>query len=87
VKALLTNAPDAAAVAETLIDALIPSSWSGSRADAIRKRLPLLDQLSDILGPAHQDQVAAWRRRVMRVIDYEARRELEEDRARDERFE
>ncbi len=87
VKALLANAPDAAAVAETLIDVLIPSSWSGSRADVIRKRLPLLDQLSDILGPAHQEQVAASRRHLMKVIDHEARRELEEHRARNERFE
>ncbi len=87
VNALLTNAPDAAAVAETLIDVLIPSSWGGSRADAIRKRLPLLDQLSDILGPPHLEQVATWRRHVMRVIDHETRRELEEHRARNERFE
>lgn len=87
VQALLTNAPDAAAVAETLIDVLIPRSWSGSRADVIRKRLPLLDQLSDIFGPAHQERVAAWRRHVMKAIDHEARRELEEHRARNERFE
>jgi len=87
VKALLANAPDAAAVAGTLIDVLIPNSWNGSRAGAIRKRLPLLDQLSDILGPAHQEQVAVWRRHITRVIDHEARRELEEHRARNERFE
>lgn len=87
VKALLANAPDAAAVAETLIDVLIPHSWSGSRADVIRKRLPLLDQLSDILGSAHHEQVATWRRYVMSVIDREAQRELEEHRDRNERFE
>jgi len=87
VKVLLANAPDPAAVAETLIDVLIPTGWSGSRADAIRQRLPLLDQLGEILGPDHERQVANWRRNVMERIDREARRELENHRWRNERFE
>jgi len=86
-KALLLNAPDPAQVAEALIHALLPMSWSGSRAEVIRKRLPLLDQLGDLLGPEHLSQVAVWRRKVMDIIEHEARRELEEHRWRDERFE
>ncbi|UKE47063.1 LexA family protein [Xanthomonas cerealis] len=87
VKALLSNAPDPVAVAETLIDALIPMSWSGSRADIIRQRLPLLDQLSQLLGPGHDGQVAEWKQNITDLMDREARRELEEHRSRDERFE
>ncbi|NIK52030.1 LexA family protein [Xanthomonas arboricola] len=87
VKALLLNAHDPEAVAGMLIDALIPMSWSGSRADIIRQRLPLLDQLSRLLGPGHDEQVITWKQSITEVMDREARRELEEHRSRDERFE
>lgn len=87
VRALLTHAPDPVAVAKALLDVLAPMSWSGSRAEVMRERLPLLDQLAEILGSNHAGEVAAWRRRAMDNIEREARRELEEHRLRDERFE
>ena len=87
VLALLQNAPEPANVAESLVELIEPMSWSGSRAEAIRGRLPLLDQLAHALGPEHADRVAAWKAKVMLTVEREARRDLEEHRTRNERFE
>jgi hypothetical protein len=84
---LLQNSPDPVAVGAVLVELVEPSGWSGSRAEAIRQRLPLLDQLADALGPENANVVASWRSRVMLTIDRETRRELEEHHARNERFE
>jgi hypothetical protein len=84
---LLQHAPEPAKVAECLINLIEPMSWSGSRAEVIRQRLPLLDQLANALGPEHANSVAGWRSQVMLILDRESRRELDEYRARDERFE
>jgi len=62
-------------------------SWSGSRAEAIKQRLPLLDALASMLEPEHTEQIAAWRSQITKTIEREARRELEEHRANNERFE
>jgi hypothetical protein len=87
VLSLLQNAPEPAKVAESLVELIEPMSWSGSRAEAIRGRLPLFDELAHALGPEHADRVAAWRSQVMLRLDREVRRELEEHRAHNERFE
>ncbi|WP_150813109.1 LexA family protein [Pseudomonas fluorescens] len=84
---LLKRAPKPIDVAKQLVDLLIPMSWSGSRAEAIKRRFPLLDELARVLGPAHAEQIALWRSHHAQVVDREVRRELEEHRARDERFE
>ncbi len=84
---LLQEAPQPLAVAKSLVSIVEPMSWVGSRAEAIKKRLPLLEQLEKALGPDHSEQVSAWRSQIVKTIDREARRELEEHRARDERFE
>ncbi|MFZ2649451.1 MAG: hypothetical protein WA210_05030 [Burkholderiaceae bacterium] len=87
VRSLLQHAPEPAKVAESLVALIVPTSWSGSRAEAIRKRVPLLDELAHALGPEHADRVASWRGQLMLTLDREARRELEEHRADNERFE
>ncbi|WP_124325941.1 hypothetical protein [Pseudomonas chlororaphis] len=84
---LLTRAPKPICVAESLVALIEPMSWSGSRAEAIKQRLPLLDDLARALGPEHAAQVTLWRSQITKTIDREARRELEEHRTRDERFE
>lgn len=84
---LLTRAPKPINVAESLVALIEPMSWSGSRAEAIRQRLPLLEDLAHVLGPEHAEQVALWRSQITKTMDREARRELDEHRARDERFE
>jgi hypothetical protein len=84
---LLRHAPKPELVAGSLIELIAPSSWSGSRAEAIRQRLPLLDQLADALGSEHVDQVARWRNNLELLMERESWRELEEHRTRNERFE
>ncbi|WP_176059552.1 hypothetical protein [Paraburkholderia sp. BCC1876] len=85
--ALLQNSPSPIHVAESIVDLIVPSSWSGSRAEVIRQRLPLLDKFAEVLGPEHADQVARWRNNLTQVIEREALRELNEHRAQNERFE
>lgn len=87
VKSLIANAPNPTAVAGAVVDVLIPMSWSGSRAEIIRQRLPLLDQLEQLVGPGHEEEIAQWRQNITKVMEREARRELEEHRSRNERFE
>ncbi|MGN6151756.1 MAG: LexA family protein [Lysobacteraceae bacterium] len=87
VQTLLRNAPDPVRVAATLIDTLAPTTWSGSRSEIIRQRLPLLDKLSDMLGSEHESQVIEWRRQVTDLMEREARHERAEQQSRNERFE
>ncbi|RYG57387.1 MAG: hypothetical protein EON56_02590 [Alphaproteobacteria bacterium] len=87
VLALLKRAPQPIEVARSLVELIEPMSYSGSRAEAIRQRLPLLDALARELGAMHAEQIELWRSQIIRIMDREARRELEEHRARDERFE
>ena len=84
---LLERAPQPMEVAKSLVRLVEPTGWSGLRSEAIRQRLPLLDGLARALGPAHAEQVARWRSEIDKTIDRETRRELEEHRNRDERFE
>jgi hypothetical protein len=70
-----------------VVDVIIPMSWSGSRAEVIRQRLPLLDDLNRMVGPGHEAEIVQWRRHITEVMEQEARRELEEHRSRNERFE
>jgi len=84
---LLERAPRPIDVAASLVDLIRPMSWSGSRAEAIKQRLPLLDALASMLGPEHAEHIAAWRSQIAKTIEREARRELEEHRANNERFE
>ena len=87
VLSLLHHAPKPELVAGAVVDVILPTNWIGSRAAAIRQRLPLLDQLEDVLGPDYIDKCASWRANIMQTIDREAKRELEEHRANNERFE
>jgi hypothetical protein len=87
VLSLLTQAPEPINVAEALVELIEPMGWSGSRAEAIKQRLPLLDELARVLGPAHEGQIMIWRGKINRTIERETRRELDEHRASNERFE
>lgn len=87
VLAVLKQAPRPVDVATALVELIEPMSWSGSRAETIRQRLPLLDQLAQVLGSEHAQQIATWREQFAMKIDWEARQELEEHRASNERFE
>ncbi|MCA0176050.1 MAG: hypothetical protein LCH73_07145 [Proteobacteria bacterium] len=84
---LLRHAPEPARLAESMVSRIVPPSWWGSLAGTIRRQLPLLDELAHVLGPEHADRVAGWTNELKQTIDREARRELEEHRAANERFE
>lgn len=62
VVALLENTPSPCDVAGVLVKRIPPSVWNGSVAEAIRERLPLVDQLDDIMDVAYSDKVAEWRK-------------------------
>lgn len=85
--ALLRCAPNPIELAEPLVASIYPRSWTGSRAESIRKRLPLLDELGRVLGMEHAQQIEAWRNSVLRDIDRESEQELRVHQAQNERFE
>jgi hypothetical protein len=66
---------------------LDPSSWSGSKAEVMRSRLPLLDSLQSHPNAA----ISAWaveaKRRFMADIELESTFEAAQSKQRDERFE
>lgn len=86
-KMLLANAPDPARVLEVFIKRFRPMSWSGSLAALIEANAKLLDSLESLLPPALMPLVADAKVRLARHVADERQRELEWDRARDERFE
>lgn len=77
VVALLENTPSPCDVAGVLVKRIPPSVWNGSEAEAIRKRLPLIDQLADILDAAYSDKVAEWRKWLQDRISILQQREAE----------
>ena len=87
VLSLLARSPHPIDVARSLVELLEPMSWMGSRSAAITHRLPLLDELAELLGPEHSEQITIWRSNINKIVDREYRRELEEHQARNETFE
>ena len=67
VVALLEAAPNKIDVAETLVNRISKCSWVGSGAEAISKRMPLLDQLADMLGTEHDADIERWRGRLLGI--------------------
>lgn len=85
--ALLKNAPDKAQVLRTFIASFRPSSWSGSYADLLASRIPLLDAIAAD-GDEELAKIAREAREKLET-DIAAYRkgEEEESRDRDESFE
>lgn len=85
--AVLANAPDKKAVVEAYLKRFTPSGWSGSLAEILKKRIPLLDTLS--LGNEEQLKpvLATARASLERRIAAEELREDEEERERTGSFE
>jgi hypothetical protein len=85
--AVLANAPDKKAVIEAYLKRFTPSGWSGSLAEILKKRIPLLDALS--LGNEEQLKpvLATARASLERRIAAEELREDEEERERTGSFE
>lgn len=62
VVSFLAQAPNPSDVAGVLVKRLCPVAWSVSEAEALRQRLPLLDQLESMLDVAYSDKVEEWRK-------------------------
>ena len=84
---LVREAPDSLAVLSEFMDLFRSSGGSGSSADILSKRLPLLEQLQDDPDP----DIAGWVGKFIEEFkaEIESRRqwEADRDRERDERFE
>jgi hypothetical protein len=81
--ALMNNAPDRAAVLKGLGTQIHPSSWSGSLADILEKRRPLLRHFLHDGDPAVREVARKLDHDLLQEIDAERSREV----GRDERFE
>jgi hypothetical protein len=85
--ALIDKAPDRVAVLKPLARRLWPNQWSGSRAVAMERGLPLLETFARHSDPALAAFARAEKERLQRDIATERQRENREDRERDESFE
>jgi hypothetical protein len=84
---LLERAPDRIEVLKRFMRQFEPSGWTGSRASAIEVNAKLLDQLTFLDDMTLQQFIAAEKIRITRFVEDEKRRELQQDRAANERFE
>lgn len=84
---VLSNAPDRRAVIECYLKRFTPSGWSGSLAEILKKRVPLLDALN--LGDAEELKpvLATARANLERRIAAEELHEDQEERERTGSFE
>ncbi len=86
-RAVLANAPDKKAVIECYLTRFTPSGWSGSLAEILKKRIPLLDALN--LGNEEElkQVLATAKASLERKIAAEELREDKEERERTGSFE
>ena len=80
--ALLNNAPNPCEVAEVLVEHIRPNCWGGNMSDNLEERLPLIDQLSEILGAEYADKIELWRKDLLAEIGDEKKREEKAEAAR-----
>jgi len=84
---LLERAPDRIEVLKRFMRQFEPSGWTGSRASVIEVNAKLLDQLAFLDDMTLQQFIAAEKIRIGHFVEDEKRRELQQDRAANERFE
>lgn len=84
---IIANAPEPAKVLGIFLDRFSPRSWSGSRADIMASRLPMIEKLSQ----HPRSEVVDWGKKIApefaQMIERERAHETRRDRSRDERFE
>ena len=79
---LLNKSPDPCKVAEVLVKHIRPTSWVGNMSENLEERLPLIDQLSNILGAEHAEKIDLWRNQLLDEIDDEKKREARAEKER-----
>jgi hypothetical protein len=83
---LIHEAPDPIPVLEEFYEHFRPSSWSGSLADILAGREPLLETLEGNSNPSIADWAKKARPKLREETEDRRKSEAREDRARDERF-
>ncbi len=83
---LLENAPDSSLVFDAMVKRLYPGGWSGSLATKLEGRLNLLNSLQ-VEDPTLATALVKAKLELQASVEAERRRELEEDRAENTRFE
>jgi hypothetical protein len=86
-KALLAHAPDPRNVLAVFVERFRPMSWSGSRAALMEANTRLLDDLEGLVPAKSMQFAVEAKEQLGQAIAEERRRETEEDRDHDERFE
>lgn len=86
-KEMLRKAPDRLAILKNFISRFTPSSWIGSRAAIVESRLPLLDQLRELMDQSFFESIRDARAELVDEIARSRKWETERDSERDERFE
>lgn len=80
-------APDKKAVLKLYVDRLMPMQWSGSRAEKLRQRLGILDDLTSVASEDDAKIVISERARLTEMVAEMKKREDEEEKASNEGFE
>lgn len=86
-KHIFVKANDKKAIVEIFISRFMPNGWSGSLATILRKRLPLLDELSLSDNQEIKDIVENEKNKFIKRIEIEEQREEAEERDRTGSFE
>lgn len=84
---LFASAPEKSAVLTEFVNRFLPRTYSGSLADILDTRLPILDQLPASGDEAVKSEIAAAKVTLQDRIDAVRAREKEEERSRNSSFE
>jgi hypothetical protein len=85
--AVFEKSPNLQAVLSQLENEIYPMSWSGSRAEAMAKRLTLLTKLSEHPNLEIRDWAIIQHQKLQLAVEVEREHELKEHQERFERFE
>lgn len=86
-KVVFANAPNKKLVLSIIAERFHPRSWSGSLADILEQRMPLLDEFSSDKDPSLNQEIEAAKASFQKWIDAERKREAEDERGRNASFE
>jgi hypothetical protein len=86
-KGIFEVAPDKTAVLKIYANRLIPMSWSGSRAEKLRQRLGIFDDLALLARGEYAQNVEAERTRLLEIVSNMKASEDGDERGMNETFE
>ncbi len=81
------SAPDKKRIIEVYVRRIIPMSWSGSRADKLRLRLGIFDDLASLASEEDMTIVDERRAYMLKLVNEIKEQEDAEERTKNETFE